>query len=152
MRPATAAAIAGLLLAPSVASACQCILPRDANARRDVIIARNTYVFSGRVLSVRKLPPVSPDLPEPTIEARVLVSRQFKGTLPAEVVVMSYGGENGENCGAGVGLAVAWANERPYSFAISRSMPPSDPPTFWTDGCNSGRFAIPPEPVQPAEE
>lgn len=152
--PKSATALAGVVffVLPSVAAACQCILPKEADARRDVIIARNTYVFSGRVLSVRKLPPVSPDLPEPTIEARVEVLRQIKGTLPTEVVVVSYGGENGENCGAGEGLALAWANERPYSFAVSRSLPLSDPPTFWTDGCNSGRFAIPREPEQPTVE
>lgn len=135
---------------PSIATACQCILPRDADARRQVIVARNTHVFSGRVLSVRKLPPLSSDLPEPTIEARVEVLRQLKGSLPAEVVVISYGGDNGENCGAGEGLALAWANERPYSFAVSLRLPDKDPPTFWTNGCGSGRFHIPDEPL-PAE-
>jgi len=152
MRPATAAAFASLVFLPSVAAACQCILPKDGSARRDIIIARNTYVFSGRVVSVRKLPPISPDLAEPTIEARVQVLRQIKGILPAEVVVMSYGGDNGENCGAGVGLAAAWVNERPYNFAISRSVPQSDPPALWTDGCNSNRFLLPPEPGQLANE
>lgn len=152
VRPAIAAAIASLVLQPSIAAACQCILPKDANARRDLIIARSIYVFSGRVISVRKLPPLSPDLPGPTIEARVQVLRQIKGALPAEVVVMSYGGDNSENCGAGVGLASAWANERPYNFAISRSVPQSDPPALWTDGCNSNRFLLPPEPGQPDNE
>lgn len=151
-RLAIAAAVTGLVLLPSVAAACQCILPKDSDARREVIFARNAYVFSGRVISVRKLPPRSPDLPEPTIEARVKVIRQVKGALPDEVVVMSYGGDNGENCGAGVGLAAAWANERPYNFAISRSVPQSDPPKLWTDGCNSNRFFLPPEPAQPANE
>ncbi len=141
--PAIATAIVAVL-APTDASACECVVPRDREALRAYIMETMTHVFAAHVLSVRKRPSQDKHNTAPLIEARVRVLKQLKGELPEVISVVSSGGDTGANCGFGDGLARAWATEIPVTLVVGE-VPKKNGKAYYTvSGCTSGRFYINP--------
>lgn len=143
LRSMTAAALSlASLFQPGSAAACQCVMPRDQEARRIYIMDTSRHVFAGQVLSVRKLPRKGEAGADPMIEARVRIVKQIKGSLPTEITIISTGGDTGANCGFGDRLASAWARELPVTLALGDAYTKNGVTRYYASGCTSGRFPI----------
>jgi len=133
-----------LALGAAPAQACQCVLPRDPDARRDFIIERAQTVFSGRVLAIRKIKGPPEVAGDGVIEAEVEVVTLVKGNAKGTVTIRTLAGDNGANCGMGGKVAAAWSSGERLAFALGAGEGKRGRRIFWANSCTSGRFYIPP--------